>query len=305
MNQRQIIASNLKFPEGPIWMADGSVILVEIARGTLTRVFNGVTEVIADLGGGPNGAAIAPDGQCYVCNNGGFIWHEKNGRLYPGEQPESYQGGSIQRVNLLSGNTETLFTECDGIPLKGPNDLVFDRSGGFWFTDHGKTQARTRDRTGLFYVTPGCSSIKEAFFPLDGPNGVGLSPDEQELYVAETGPGRVWAFPLSAPGQLQDDGRARRLLRDRGGWHMYDSLAVDCQGGICVASLIDGGIATLYPDGREPAFYPTQDNLTTNICFGGADLDRAFITLSSQGLLLETPWHVPGHPLNFGHQGSD
>jgi len=72
MNELKVIAEGLRFPEGPIAMADGSVLLVEIARGTLSRVRDGRVEVVADLGGGPNGAAIGPDGACYVCNNGGF-----------------------------------------------------------------------------------------------------------------------------------------------------------------------------------------------------------------------------------------
>ena len=67
------ICRGLKFPEGPIAMVDGSVILVEIERGTLSRVSpNGQISVIAECGGGPNGAAIGPDGRIYVCNNGGF-----------------------------------------------------------------------------------------------------------------------------------------------------------------------------------------------------------------------------------------
>ena len=71
----KVIAKGLKFPEGPIWMDDDSIILVEIARGTLSRVLpSGEINVVANLGGGPNGAAIGPDGSCYVCNNGGFEW---------------------------------------------------------------------------------------------------------------------------------------------------------------------------------------------------------------------------------------
>ena len=57
-------------------MADGSVLVVEIERGTLSRVdTNGLVHVVAQTGGGPNGAAIGPDGKCYLCNNGGFRWH--------------------------------------------------------------------------------------------------------------------------------------------------------------------------------------------------------------------------------------
>ena len=77
------LASGLLFPEGPIAMADGSVILVEIGRGTLTRVTpDGRVQVLADLGGGPNGAAIGPDGAVYVCNNGGFHFHTEADGCY-------------------------------------------------------------------------------------------------------------------------------------------------------------------------------------------------------------------------------
>ncbi|MEO5899915.1 MAG: SMP-30/gluconolactonase/LRE family protein, partial [Ilumatobacteraceae bacterium] len=57
------ITSGLRFPEGPIAIDDGSVLLVEIARGTLSQVSpDGEIAVVADLGGGPNGAALGPDG---------------------------------------------------------------------------------------------------------------------------------------------------------------------------------------------------------------------------------------------------
>ena len=90
MSELSVLATGLRFPEGPIAMPDGSVLLVEIARGTLSRVSDGEVSVVAELGGGPNGAAIGPDNCCYVCNNGGFTWIETpSGRLLPGEEPEN------------------------------------------------------------------------------------------------------------------------------------------------------------------------------------------------------------------------
>jgi gluconolactonase len=293
-----VIASGLAFPEGPIAQPDRSIVLVEIKAGRLTRLRGGGKETIAELGGGPNGAAIGPDGHCYVCNNSGFAWIERNGKTYPGEQPPSYSGGSIQKVDLQSGNFSTLYTQCNEEPLKGPNDIVFDAQGGFWFTDHGKNRPREKDRTGVFYALPDGSQINEVVFPLEAPNGIGLSPNEQELFVAETPTGRLWAYPLAGPGIIDAD-KPRRLLNGRPGFFMFDSLAVDANGDVCVATLVDGGITTLSAKNDKPSFVSMPDRVTTNICFGGLDLKTAFITLSSTGQLVSCPWPVGGLPLNF------
>ena len=198
------IATGLRFPEGPIAMPDGSVLLVEIARGTLSRVgSDGGVDVVAELGGGPNGAAIGPDGRCYVCNNGGFAVTEHKGRLYPGDSGDEYSGGRIERVDLETGTSEVLYDECDWHPLWGPNDIVFDASGGFYFTDHGKTRARDRDRTGVYYAAADGSAMSEVLFPMEGPNGIGLSPREDELYVAET-PTGASGHTTSRPRERSD-----------------------------------------------------------------------------------------------------
>jgi len=299
-----LIAEDLKFPEGPIALPDGSVVLVEIARGTLSQVSpEGVVTVIADLGGGPNGAALGPDGYCYVCNNGGFQWLDYEGLMIPGEQPEDYSGGRIERVDLDSGRAEVLYSHCNEQPLRGPNDIVFDRAGNFWFTDHGKVRARDKDRTGVFYARSDGSEVREVLFPLEGPNGIGLSPDETELYVAETQTGRLWAYRLSEPGIIDaaegDRPDGGRLLPGRDGYYLYDSLAVDAAGNICVATLIQGGISIVSPHNTEVGFVPMPDILTTNICFGGEDMQTAYVTLSSTGRLIALPWQHPGLVLNY------
>lgn len=297
----ELVTGGLKFPEGPIAMSDGSVILVEIARGTLTRVLpSGETEVVAQLGGGPNGAAMGPDGAIYVCNNGGFTWIEVGDLLIPGDEAPDYSGGRIERVDLETGKVTTLYTECDGNPLKGPNDIVFDKEGGFWFTDHGKAHGRLRDRGAVFYAKPDGSSIVEHVFPLEAPNGIGLSAEEDYLFVAETPTARLWKFKIKAPGELDPVGPfTGECIAGMGGHQFFDSLALDADGNICVATILNGGITSISPDGQTVRHIPTDDGLTTNICFGGADLKTAWICLSSSGRLVKTTWDTPGLPLNF------
>jgi gluconolactonase len=304
MPELREVTQGLMFPEGPIAMDDGSIILVEIRRGTLTRVFpDGGQEIIAETGGGPNGAAIGPDGWVYVCNNGGFEWHDVGPLTLPGHQPADYIGGSIQRVDIRTGEVETLYTECEGHPLKGPNDIVFDSQGGFWFTDHGKTRERERDTTGIYYANTDGTTIREAIFPTDAPNGIGLSPDESRLYAAETHTGRVFVWNLSAPGQVEPNPMSANggtLLAGLPGMQLLDSLAIDAAGNVCVATLANGGITVISPDGQSIEHIPMPDPLTTNICFGGPDLRTAFITLSATGRLVATEWATPGLKLAFG-----
>jgi gluconolactonase len=297
----ETVAEGLRFPEGPVWMQDGSIILVEIARGTVTRIWgDGKSEVIATPGGGPNGAAIGPDGALWICNNGGFKYHERAGLLVPGACPDDYSGGRIERVDLSTGKVERVLDTVEGYPLKGPNDLVFDKDGNLYFTDHGKTYPRHRDFGGLFFLANGASQAVELDHHHTSPNGVGLSPDENTVYMADTMTARLWAFDLSAPGEIVpasafNKGRVVATMPDL---QYFDSLAVAASGNVTVATISNGGITTITPDGSH-SHVALPDPFVTNICYGGEDMQDAWMTLSGTGKLVKTRWPEAGLKLNY------
>ncbi|HYZ98821.1 MAG TPA: SMP-30/gluconolactonase/LRE family protein [Acidimicrobiales bacterium] len=304
MSKLEEVASGLRFPEGPVAMPDGSVLVVEMFGPRITRVRpDGSKETVADVPGGPNGLALGPDGAAYLCNNGGCFTEVRLGdQTLPGpHDPDRYIGGRIQRVDLDSGDVTDLYTECDGWPLRAPNDLVFDEHGGFYFTDHGVTDTRARvaHLTGLYYAQPDGSAIREVVFPASSPNGIGLSPDGTTLYWAETMNGRVMRRQVTGPGVVAPATMGPAdCLYGLGGLQLLDSLAVDGDGNVCVATLVNGGITVVSPAGELVEFVATDDLITTNICFGGPDLTTAYITASSTGRVLRTAWPRPGARLH-------
>ena len=300
----RVIAEELEFPEGPVALPDGSVLVVEIKRGAITRVLpGGSKETVSIPGGGPNGLAIGPDGRCFVCNNGGFQWHVDETGIRPTLQPDDYSGGRIEVVDLESGRVEVLYTEADGLPLSGPNDIVFDDHGGFYFSDLGKVRAKDQDRGRVLYGLADGGGVKTVAAPIEMPNGVGLSPDGQSLYVAETPTARLWAFDLTAPGEISShpwpSPHGGRFVAGSADYQRFDSLAVEADGRVCVATLVNGGISVISPDTGHVEHIAFPDRYTTNICFGGENLSTAYITLSQSGRLIEVPWPRSGLGLAY------
>jgi gluconolactonase len=300
-----LVAEGLRFPEGPVAMPDGSVVLVEMRARTLSRITReGRRQVIAQLGGGPNGAAVGPDGAIYVCNNGG-AWGWAEGELnLPGAPPERYDGGSIQRVDAATGRFTTLYDHCDGKPLNSPNDLVFDATGGFWFTCLGQSDGEVRRLGGLYYARADGSRIRRWRGGQYSPNGIALSPDGRTLYWADCNVGRLYAAELSAPGEMREaetpdtSAAPGRVVCTLPGYQWLDSMKVEAGGRICVATLFNGGITTFEPDGRY-VHLPLPDPVTTNLCFGGSDLRDVWVTAASTGRLYRLRWPRAGLQLAY------
>lgn len=298
-----IVAEGLRFPEGPVPLPDGSIVVVEIAGAALTRVApGGTTRVVTELEGGPNGAALGPDGWMYVCNSGGWKYtREKNGWQRPTGQAS--RPGWIERVALSSGRIQRLYERCGRYRLRAPNDLVFDRHGGFYFTDTGKRLARSYSLGSLYYARADGTGIVEVVAGMFTPNGVGLAADGGTVYVAETVTRRVWAFDVIEPGRVRKapwpSPNGGRLIASLPDSSYPDSLAIDGQGNVCLATFNHAGIWQIAPDGPGLEFVPLPDFYTTNVAFGGPDLRTAFVTQSCTGRLVSFAWNCPGQPLPY------
>ncbi len=294
----ELVAEGLAFPEGPVPMPDGSVLVVEILGGRITKIDkDGRATLVANVGGGPNGAAIGPDGALYVCNNGGF-----------GTGPRATP--CIQRVDLGTGECATIYAESGGRPLVAPNDLVFDATGGFYFTD--------MRGDAIHYARPDGSAVRPVVTGVPRPNGVGLSPAGDILYWAQTETRQVMRRRVLAPGELQASPGCTTAALIRGGaidlWTLvvgipgcqeFDSLAVDSGGAVCVGTLVEGGVTEVAPDGGLDAVVrwtlpeALADGMVTNIAFGGADLTTAYLTCSQFGRVVRCTWPRPGLRLAF------
>lgn len=268
-------------------MADGSVIVVEIAASRVSRCWGGKRETICEIGGGPNGAAIGPDGALYICNNGGMDLKAMQSAYGPGSE------GRIERLDLGTGKVERVYDACDGIALEGPNDIVIDADGRMWFTDLGKSYNRIHTASGLFTALPDGTSITAINRDALSYNGVGLSPDGNTVYVADTLQARLYRYDRKVEAQRPT------WIATAPGDVMFDSMAVTASGNICVGTLKEGGVTTITPAG-ETNFRAFDDRYVTNIAFGGADRMDAYLTLSTTGRLVKVRWDEPGLRLAFG-----
>ncbi|MCP5144194.1 MAG: SMP-30/gluconolactonase/LRE family protein [Gammaproteobacteria bacterium] len=275
-----VLATGLGFPEAPLVMPDGRVAAVEILNDRITAVtVDGHASTLLEIGIGPNGQAIGPDGSLFVLTNGG--------------RPGQSTGGTVQRIDLASGASSTLYTRYQGSMLNGPNDLVFDEWGDLWFTDFsGNAVYNARsDGSELRFIAD-----------LTGANGIGLSPDGRTLFVAQTFDQRVVTMSITGRGQVAQDGHGARVQLLAQLDVSLDSLKVEAGGNIVVASG-EAGLTTLAPDGAIVSQSSIGGLRVTNLAFGGPDMRTVYVTANhpggSRGQLVSLRWPRPGLRLRY------
>lgn len=331
-----VVASGLGFVEAPVAMADGSLLFVEIDTRRLRRLGpDGTITDIVTLDGGPNGMAIGPDGAAYVCNNGGLYGFAHLPLIPPGMTlldvlatgpatfyntplgagpllrdpvPDTgWRGGSIQRVDLAKGTVLPVFPASADQSLIAPDDIVFDDDGGFWFTDQGAQHADCIVKGAVYYGTINGGLLRKAT-TISTANGIGLytrkGPGNADgtkfLYVADTVFGRVWELPVKGQGELVTTlipGTPAYGALTLPGVQWVDSLKLQADGRVWVATLLRGGITVWNPADNSVDFVETGDPFTTNLCFGGLDMRDIWITCAGTGTIRKGRVDDPGERL--------
>ena len=258
MAELREVAAGLQFPEGPVAMNDGSVIVVEIGRGTVTRVGAGrLRREVATPRRRPERRRGRARRQPLRLQQRRRLRlpraarHGGHPRAAPAAEQLQRRADRAHRPGLrrgrghLRGMRRPTAARAQRPRVRRPRRLLLHRSrhpGGAHDRPHRRASTRS----------PTARRSKRWCLPLDSPNGVGLSPDGKRLYVAETYSACVWQWEIAGPGDVTVPAgllpHGGELLTRLPGFQYLDSLAVDGDGNVCVGTLGSGGITSVSPE---------------------------------------------------------
>jgi gluconolactonase len=266
----RVLAEGLGFTEGPVVAEDGTVYLTSISQGRVYRIIEGRAEVYAEVGGGPNGAAIDTDGTLFVAQNGG-----RSVRNGPRWTPDSV--GGIQQVSPAG---EVSWVTRDPI---SPCDLCLGPDGLIYATDSTRAPRVSDGR--LWRIDPrnGAAELLRSvgWFP----NGIGFGIDDL-LYVASTHTLQILRIDV-------DSGAEEVVIQMTGG-SGPDGFAFDREGNIVIAAIgyegERGSIQTWSMDGELiDICYPGESRAYTNVAFTPHG-DLVITDASAERAIIATGW---------------
>jgi gluconolactonase len=253
IRSKEIVATGLAVPEGPVLLPGGGVAFVEQVKGRVSLYDGTKVRTIAEFPGSPNAVTYGSDGCLYVAQNGGVVgeWRSKT-PANPG----------IQRIRV-DGAVEYVATAVEGLSPKAPNDLVFGPDGRLYFTDpsEGYSPAARVEHGKLFAIGKGRDELV-----LDVgrsyPNGLAFFPDGRLVWV-ETYERNVCVLEAGV----------RRVLCKLPEHHLPDGLDVAADGRLFVTTVTSHGITVVSAAGEIlELLYFDDMALPTNCCFDGSVL---------------------------------
>ena len=230
--------------------------------------------------------------------------------LYP------YKNGNLlvcdmmgHRVVEMSTKGEVIRVVADkfeGKPVDGPNDVVTDAKGGFYFTDPQFTMEEKKFQPGraVYYVNPS-GQIKRIVEPNEFamPNGILLSPDGNKLYINNCYDDEswfpvnsqkenfVWAYDVNEDGTIKNGRKFAKLhltnevLNRKGKSSSADGMAIDKQGNIYVCTY--SGVQIFNNKGESVGII-NLPSFPVSLCFGDADMKTLYIVSFSKVFKIRT-----------------
>jgi gluconolactonase len=261
--------------EGPGFTRDGRFFCVDVAHGRIFQISQeGRFTVAAEYDGWPNGLRIHKDGRIFIADN-------KNG---------------VMLFDPERGTVAPLIERYRGERFRGVNDLTFAANGDLYFTDQGLTGLH--DAAGRVYRYSAGGELSLLLDRIPSPNGLVLSRDGSELYLAVTRDNAIWRVPLLADGGVTKVGRFIQMSGGQG----PDGLAIDTDGNLLVAHVGFGCVWQFSPLGEPLLRIQSCAGLkTTNVAFGGAENRTLFITEAESGSILTVELPIPGEQL-YSHR---
>lgn len=243
--------------EGIVFDHAGNAYISDCWNGNIYRVTNDGQANLWAKTGAPNGHKILADGTHLVCD------------------------GSHHAVLRLDKNGEIIgkaSAECNGKPLRAPNDLTLDPIGGFYFTDPGGSDEKNPIGTVHYVDVAGKTHLVAE--GLAFPNGIVLRPDGKSLLVGESKHNRILFYEVIAPGKVGKREIFAPLPTKTGDQidNQPDGICLDQDGNLYVAHYGMHQVQVLSPQGKLLRRYPGGNLTTSNVAFGGPNMDQLYIT---------------------------
>jgi len=218
-SQWEKVATGSGFMEGINFDRNGKIWMVSPATGEIMTVEGDKVSVVGEKYKLPVGAKFHKDGRLFIT--------DLTGELYA--------------YNTTTGERTTIVNSYNGLPLNGLNDLVFDNSGGIYFTEPMGSSA-TKPIGRIFYLPPDGSGLQLFQENIAYPNGIALSADGQRVYISEFAKNQV----ISVPSKNAKDQRETSFVFGQfEGGIGPDGLAVDTEGNLYVAHFQAGKLSYL------------------------------------------------------------
>ncbi len=270
----KLVGSGFKFPEGPAWDSKGTLYVSNCYGNWLTKIESGKLDTLVLSSDSTimqtNGLIVSSDGDIYACDFG---------------------FGSILRITP-SGEVNTLISGYKGEPFNRPNDIVITRNGNFYFSDpksYGKDKLDGR----LFYYDFNTESVKLVADSLAFPNGIGISPIDEKLYLSESAKNHILSFEITDNGEVI---KKEIFVELPGG--DPDGIEFDIEGNLYVAHFGTGTLFVISPNGEILEKIKTPGKKPSNIEFGDHDLRTIYLTEDETNSVYKLRGNIPGYKLH-------